>query len=137
MAAGTLPAPGTKLGPCIDPCTHADCACTRAMAAATCDPCREPIGYETRFYQVGRSPARDTQGDPVSWAHTLEHALCREQAINDAAVIAAALDNETLARCVMKPDPLAAVAAALDRVSGERAAKARQVAARLRDGNHG
>jgi len=50
VAAGTLPAPGTKLGPCADACEHRDCAQTRAEAEQTCRVCDKPIGYETRFY---------------------------------------------------------------------------------------
>lgn len=66
MAAGTLPAPGTELGPCLDEaCGHTDCALTREMAAKFCI-CDEPIGYGTRFYAYG--------------AGGLNHARCVEQA---------------------------------------------------------
>jgi|HubBroStandDraft_3_1064219.scaffolds.fasta_scaffold702245_3 hypothetical protein len=50
MAAGRIPAPGTKFGPCIDPCEHTDCAATRKDAASQCHFCNTEIGYEKRFY---------------------------------------------------------------------------------------
>lgn len=50
MSAGVLPVPGSKLGPCVEPCEHVDCAETRRMAATLC-MCGGEIGYETRFYQ--------------------------------------------------------------------------------------
>lgn len=50
MAAGTLPQPGSKYGPCLADCSHVDCAETRSMAASPCRICGKPIGYETRFY---------------------------------------------------------------------------------------
>jgi hypothetical protein len=53
MAASTIPAPGTDLGPCIDEqCGHTDCAASRQQAAALCRWCAKPIGYETRWYTV-------------------------------------------------------------------------------------
>jgi hypothetical protein len=52
MAAGSLPAPGTKLGPCKKACKHRDCAATREDAAEECLECSKPIGYETLFYRV-------------------------------------------------------------------------------------
>lgn len=51
MAAGSLPAPGTKYGPCKKTCAHADCAAARREAAAICRICGEAIGYENAFYQ--------------------------------------------------------------------------------------
>lgn len=36
MAASTLPAPGTRFGPCEPQCSHIDCEATRKMAAAIC-----------------------------------------------------------------------------------------------------
>lgn len=50
MAAGSLPKPGTKYGPCKGTCQHTDCAQTRALAARLCPECGQPIGYDTRFY---------------------------------------------------------------------------------------
>lgn len=52
MAAGTLPKPGTKYGPCKGGCQHTDCAATRRMAEATCPNCGKPIGYDTAFYNT-------------------------------------------------------------------------------------
>jgi len=54
MAASALPRPGTQLGPCEDTCEHRDCAATRALAAAPCFDCGQPIGYDTRFYQLDK-----------------------------------------------------------------------------------
>ena len=53
MAAGSLPEPGTKLGPCKAGCAHLDCEETREMAKTNCRICQKPIGYETRFFQEG------------------------------------------------------------------------------------
>ena len=50
MAAGTLPAPGDKYGPCEEKCEHLDCQATHDMAEATCAECGKYIGYRTRFY---------------------------------------------------------------------------------------
>ena len=50
MAAGVLPKPGSKYGPCEGDCQHIDCAETRRMAAQTCFFCSEAIGYDKRFY---------------------------------------------------------------------------------------
>ena len=49
MASLKLPAPGTRLGPCLDDCTHPECAADRRLAAHACPLCAEPIGYERRF----------------------------------------------------------------------------------------
>lgn len=49
MSAVSMPAPGTELGPCADPCPHTDCADSRRMADAACHLCLESIGYERRF----------------------------------------------------------------------------------------
>jgi hypothetical protein len=51
MAAGVLSPPGTKVGPCLEPCKHRDCAETRRMAESACTICGKPIGYDTRFYR--------------------------------------------------------------------------------------
>lgn len=73
MAAGILPAPGTKnyygedIGPCAGECKHKDCARTRAMAGSTCRLCGKPIGYGVRFYD---------ESEPGSDA--LVHQACRE-----------------------------------------------------------
>jgi hypothetical protein len=50
MAAGVLPAPGTRYGACINPCEHHDCQATRNQAKAACAECSKPIGYNRRFY---------------------------------------------------------------------------------------
>ena len=51
MAAGTIPSPGSKYGPCADECAHTDCACSRTMAGGICTICGGEIGYERAFYQ--------------------------------------------------------------------------------------
>jgi hypothetical protein len=66
MAAIALPAPGTELGPCAEPCKHTDCAETRQMAELTCEYCRLPIGYEQRFYT-------ERQADGLMHSY---HAIC-------------------------------------------------------------
>lgn len=48
----TLPKPGTKYGPCQEPCSHTDCEATREMAATICHYCGQPIGYDTPFVQI-------------------------------------------------------------------------------------
>ena len=53
MAFISLPAPGTKLGPCEDGCTHVDCAAARKEAETICELCKNPIGYEAPFSQEG------------------------------------------------------------------------------------
>ena len=63
MAAGSIPAPGSELGPCEEECRHIDCAQSRAMAASVCTLCLFPIGYGVLFYNV-QSPT-----DSPSYAH--------------------------------------------------------------------
>ncbi len=75
MAAGTLPAIGTKYGPCKSDCVHRDCMSTKAMAKALCIRCGEPIGYGVRFYED-----RETMPS-LGCATALVHALCEERAI--------------------------------------------------------
>jgi len=63
MAAGVLPKPGTKYGPCRGKCKHIDCKRTRTEAASLCSFCHQPIGYGVRYY-------RSSAG--------LDHAACAE-----------------------------------------------------------
>ena len=72
MAAGRLPKPGTKLGPCKDECKHIDCKKTREMAWSICKYCGIVIDYEKRFYIL---PTPDPQ------RVELVHAVCHEDAI--------------------------------------------------------
>ncbi len=74
MAAGVLPKPGTKLGPCKS-CGHRDCEQMRIESSAPCRFCQKPICYDVRFYRSALS------GD-------LAHATCLEDAVerNDARV---------------------------------------------------
>jgi hypothetical protein len=68
MAAGKLPKPGTKYGPCIDiSCGHTDCTTTRDQAWTICIYCGKPIDYETRFYIIEEK--------------TFVHATCHENHI--------------------------------------------------------
>jgi hypothetical protein len=53
MAAAFISQPGTKHGPCNEPCEHRDCAASRATAEAVCRFCEKPIGYDARFYNDG------------------------------------------------------------------------------------
>lgn len=75
MAAGTLPAPGTEFGACAASCAHRDCEQTRAMSAAACNICSDPIGYGARFYLVDSSEdgngsiLRNSLGNPFKLAH--------------------------------------------------------------------
>lgn len=75
MAAGILPAPGTKVGPCKGKCSHRDCAKTKDDASAECRFCAKPIGYGVGFFRSRLS------GE-------LAHAFCFEEAVerNDARV---------------------------------------------------
>lgn len=68
MAIGYLPEPGTKYGPCLDPCEHVDCAATRRDLERPCAKCGEPIGL--RGYYVSDDSGRG-----------MEHAVCLEEAI--------------------------------------------------------
>lgn len=53
MAAGILPKPGTKAGPCRGKCAHIDCTETRERAASTCLYCHKAVGFGARVYQHG------------------------------------------------------------------------------------
>lgn len=70
MAAITIPAPGTKYGPCEEPCSHTDCAESRRMAAIVCRFCDGPIGFEKRLYNDG-----------PSGSYELVHAVCLEESV--------------------------------------------------------
>jgi hypothetical protein len=61
MAAGTLSAPGSRYGPCLEPCQHKDCAHTRAMASQLCITCGKPIGYEVAFFNAGAGDWKSLQ----------------------------------------------------------------------------
>lgn len=76
MAAGFLSAPGTEYGPCDTVCKHYDCKDTRALAAAPCLHCGEPIGYEVPFY--------DLSADYFA-GKTYAHAKCEERALAEQA----------------------------------------------------
>jgi hypothetical protein len=74
MAAGILPSPGTKLGPCGGDCGHRDCDETRFIAACVCRFCQHAVGFETRFYlDPDAAPATP---DDRRWVH----AMCLEDA---------------------------------------------------------
>ena len=68
MAAGILPKPGTKLGPCKTICKHRDCAETRGVADSLCHVCQKPIGYGVGYYRH----------DQFGGAY--DHAWCAEEA---------------------------------------------------------
>jgi hypothetical protein len=73
MAAGVLPKPGSKIGPCVKLCKHNDCNRTKTDSQMPCRFCGKEIGYGVRFVR-----ARFT-GD-------LAHEVCIEAAVerNDA-----------------------------------------------------
>ena len=75
MAAGVLPKPGDKIGPCAGKCKHRDCAATRRDAATACRFCVKAIGFGVGFYR-----SRLDGG--------LAHSSCFEDAVerNDARV---------------------------------------------------
>ncbi len=58
MASSHIHPPGTPYGPCVEACTHRDCAQSRMMAAKICRFCKRPIGYNALFY----SDPEDTNG---------------------------------------------------------------------------
>ena len=68
MAAGSIPAPGTKYGPCKNICAHLDCTSNRVIATSVCSYCSKAIGYEKNFYRDGGGYA---------------HAVCLETAIEN------------------------------------------------------
>ena len=68
MAPGRLSSPGSKYGPCADPCMHIDCADIRSMAEAICRYCGQPIGYERGFYREH---------------HELVHSSCVEDSVEE------------------------------------------------------
>lgn len=68
MAAGILPKPGSKYGPCKKKCEHIDCQRTRFEAWSKCRICNEAIGYNVRFYR------EDNNG--------LVHANCLEDEVD-------------------------------------------------------
>lgn len=71
MAAGVLPEPGTKAGPCEPAdCLHIDCAQTRRDALTTCKFCGEPIGYGRAFFRAN--------GSLLAHRNCLEDAVERE-----------------------------------------------------------
>ncbi len=68
MAAGVMPPEfGGQFSPCAPGCGHSDCESLHRRAARVCHHCDKPIGFDARFYDVGK------QTDPAS-----VHALCEE-----------------------------------------------------------
>lgn len=68
MAAAYIPAEGSEVGPCVESCEHTDCAATRALSKKICDFCKQPIGFDSYYYET------DTKND-------VAHRLCYEVAI--------------------------------------------------------
>jgi hypothetical protein len=62
MACGTIPKPGTELGPCKDVCDHRDCTASRRQANTICRKCGEPIGYDSRFCTSYGLPPNQVEG---------------------------------------------------------------------------
>jgi hypothetical protein len=75
MAAGVLPKPGSKFGPCRAACKHRDCQQTKRDAFTVCRFCSQSIGYDVRFVRARLSGS-------------LAHESCLESAVerNDARV---------------------------------------------------
>ena len=73
MAAGILPRPGSRLGPCRR-CAHRDCRETRSLAVSRCRFCGDAIGYDVRFY-------RDPDGPGFVHARCLEDDAARDERI--------------------------------------------------------
>lgn len=71
MASGSLPAPGTEYGPCIEACSHIDCAASREQATSPCASCGKPIGYEVQFFQN-----HDEHRVNLGAGREYEHARC-------------------------------------------------------------
>lgn len=89
MAAGYIHEPGTRYGPCMDPCKHRDCAASREDAATVCPYCEKPIGYHTHYYRESDHGGR------------LVHAACLEVVIErerDQAPVADARELRETAR---------------------------------------
>lgn len=63
MAWIVLQKPGSKAGPCHDPCGHKDCTETRRDAEAPCAVCGKPIGFERPFLVA--------EGKPRHWVCAL------------------------------------------------------------------
>ena len=78
MAAGRIPAPGSDLGPCAEPCAHPDCAASRAQAASRCHNCGDAIGYDTRYYTLVTITTREGP-DKRHYVH----ADCEEDSIQE------------------------------------------------------
>ena len=69
MAAGTIPSPGSKYGPCADACEHTDCAESRTMAGGICHICGEPVGFGKPYF-------RESGGAEAGKGRGLVHAAC-------------------------------------------------------------
>ncbi len=69
MPTSRLSEPGTEFGPCVESCSHVDCAATRRQAASKCRLCRNAIGYGERYYT-----------DPDDRT-ALVHAVCLEASL--------------------------------------------------------
>lgn len=46
-----IPEPGSKYGPCLEPCRHLDCKANREAAAEKCVTCADPIGFDVPYYK--------------------------------------------------------------------------------------
>ena len=50
MASSFIHPPDDYFGPCVEPCTHMDCATYRRIAKLPCDFCGEEIGFNRPYY---------------------------------------------------------------------------------------
>lgn len=80
------PRPGTKGGPCLDPCDHGSCGDQRQAATIRCDVCRKPIAYEPfRTREVPARGANDPAGKfSIRMIQVLEHEACADAEERDA-----------------------------------------------------
>jgi hypothetical protein len=73
MAAGRLPKPGTKHGPCEGACKHLDCAEVKREAELICRLCKDPIGFERGFFRMF---SRGPLGELIEGRDERVHSSC-------------------------------------------------------------
>lgn len=56
MASITVPAPGTKYGPCVGDCKHVDCIQHREDSHLRCLVCHSEIGYDNPYMKAPSLP---------------------------------------------------------------------------------
>lgn len=66
MPATTIPAPGTRGGPCRGWCRHPVCKDQKHLARSKCLYCQKPVGYDVPI---------------IPWGVLAVHAECHEEAV--------------------------------------------------------